>query len=132
MDCDILIPAALDNQLTIENAPRIKAQLILELANGPTTPEADGIFANRGITVIPDVLANAGGVTVSYFEWMQNKENSLWTEQRVREQLKKTMDDASNAVFLKSKTMHVSLREAAFLLGVERLAAATRMRESNP
>ncbi len=126
MDCDILILAALDNQLTVENAPRIKARVVLELANGPTTPEADAIFARRGITVIPDVLANAGGVTVSYFEWLQNKEGSTWAEQRVREQLKRTMDKASKALFEKSKTMHVSLREAAFLLGVERLAAAIR------
>ncbi len=124
-DCDILIPAALDNQLTAENAPRVKAKIVLELANGPTTPEADAIFAKRDIVVIPDVLANAGGVTVSYFEWLQNREGSTWTEERVRNELKKVMADATKAVWDEGRKLKMPMREAAFLLGVERLATAT-------
>lgn len=127
-DCDILIPAALDNQLTAENAPRVKARIILELANGPTTPDADRIFAERGITVIPDILANAGGVTVSYFEWLQNRDGSTWSEEKVREKLKVIMTNASESLETKAKERKVSLRDAAFLLGVERIVEAERTR----
>jgi glutamate dehydrogenase/leucine dehydrogenase len=123
-DCDILIPAALDNQLTAANASRVKAKIILELANGPTTPEADVIFAERTITVIPDVLANAGGVTVSYFEWLQNNDGTLWSKEKVHTELRTIMNAAADAVLEESKKTQVPLREAAFLLGVERLADA--------
>ncbi|TSC86130.1 MAG: glutamate dehydrogenase (NAD(P)+) [Parcubacteria group bacterium Gr01-1014_8] len=129
-DCDVLIPAALDNQLTVENAPRVKAKIILELANGPTTPEADVIFGQRDITVIPDVLTNAGGVTVSYFEWLQNREGSIWSEEKVREQLKEIMTKASGVLWKKSKELNVPLRDAAFLLGVERIVSAMRTRRA--
>lgn len=128
IDCDILIPAALDNQLTKENAPRVKAKLIMELANGPTTPEADAIFEKRGIKVIPDVLANSGGVAVSYFEWIQNREGYYWTESEVFQKLKPLMESASQAVWRMAKEKDSSLRDSAFLLGVARIAEALRAR----
>ncbi len=128
VDCDILIPAALDNQLTAENAPRVKAKIILEIANGPTTPEADAIFEKRRIKVIPDVLANSGGVAVSYFEWIQNREGYYWTEAEVFEKLKPLMTSASQAVWNGAEKRKISLRDSAFLLGVERIAAALRAR----
>jgi glutamate dehydrogenase/leucine dehydrogenase len=127
-DCDILIPAALDNQLTAENAPRVKAKIILELANGPTSPEADAIFERSGIKVIPDVLANSGGVAVSYFEWVQNRQGYYWTEDEVRERLKPLMVNASEAIAKTSMEKKVSLRDAAFLLGVQRITDALRAR----
>ncbi len=94
LDCDILIPAALENQITRENAHEIRASLIIELANGPTTPEADEILFSRGVAVIPDVLANAGGVTVSYFEQVQNNTNYYWSAEEVAEKLKLKMEKA--------------------------------------
>lgn len=124
VDCDVLVPAALDNQLTAENALRVKAKLIVELANGPTTPEADAIFAERGIVVVPDVLANAGGVTVSYFEWLQNREERTWTKEEVQEKLKPIMTAATEAVWKKSQELKMPMRDAAFVLGVERIAIA--------
>lgn len=124
VDCDVLVPAALDNQLTAENAPRVKAKLIVELANGPTTPEADAIFAERGITLVPDVLANAGGVTVSYFEWLQNREERTWTAEEVQEKLKPIMTAATESVWKKSQELKMPMRDAAFVLGVERIAKA--------
>ena len=123
-DCDILIPAALDNQLTEENASRVKAKIILELANGPTTPEADSVFDERGIPVIPDVLANAGGVTVSYFEWLQNREGRTWTKDEVQEKLLPIMTNATKAVIQMAAEKEIPLRDAAFLLGVRRIADA--------
>lgn len=128
VNCDILIPAALNNQLTKENAPRVKAKFVLEIANGPTTPEADAIFEKRGIKVIPDVLANSGGVAVSYFEWIQNREGYYWTEEEVFAKLKLLMDSASQAVWRMAKEKNSSLRDAAFLLGVARIAEALRAR----
>ena len=126
VDCDVLVPAALDNQLTAENAPRVKAKLIVELANGPTTPEADAIFAKRGVTVVPDVLANAGGVTVSYFEWLQNREERTWTAEEVQQKLEPIMIAATEAVWKKSQELKAPMRDAAFVLGVERIAKAMR------
>lgn len=128
MDCDILIPAALDNQLTKENAGAVKASLILELANGPTTPEADAVFDERGIHLVPDVLANAGGVTVSYFEWLQNREGSRWSETDVSERLKPIMISASQAVWNMARDKDVTMREAAFLVGIRRISDALHAR----
>ena len=128
MECDILIPAALDNQLTKENAGLVKASLILELANGPTTPEADAVFAERGIHLIPDVLANAGGVTVSYFEWLQNRSGSRWSETDVSERLKPIMVSAAQAVWNMARDKDVTMREAAFLVGIRRIAEALHAR----
>lgn len=122
--CDILIPAALGGVIDEKNAPFIEAEYILELANGPTTVEADAIFLKRGITVIPDVLANAGGVTVSYFEWLQNKEDAKWSEEKVQQKLKEVMLEAFKDISKLSEEKSVSLRSSAFILGVERILKA--------
>lgn len=127
-DCDVLIPAALDNQIHTDNADAVQAHVILELANGPTSPEGDEILTRRGITVIPDVLANAGGVTVSYFEWVQNRSHFYWKEHEVLEKLEPIMRGAFNDVWKKSKEANVSLREAAFALGVSRIVDAIKAR----
>ncbi len=127
-ECDVLIPAALDNQLRSDNAGNVQARIILELANGPTTPEADAIFEKNGIVVIPDVLANAGGVTVSYFEWVQNGMNFYWNEQEVLEKLKPIMQKAFTDVWMLGKEHGISLRDAAFIIGVKRICEAMRAR----
>jgi glutamate dehydrogenase/leucine dehydrogenase len=126
--CGILMPAALENQLTWENAPRVQAKVVVELANGPTTPEADEIFAKKGIVVVPDILANAGGVTVSYFEWAQNMRGETWTEDQVFERLRETMHAALGAVWEKKEALTCSLREAAFVIALERIETATKER----
>lgn len=127
-ECDILIPAALDNQITKENAGNIKAGIILELANGPTTPEADEILAQNNKVLVPDVLANAGGVTVSYFEWVQNRCGDRWTEEYVRERLKGVMVESYGKVKDLALLKHIDLRLAAFSLGVQRIVEAMRLR----
>lgn len=109
LPCDILIPAALENQLRRDNSPEVKARMILELANGPTTPEADEVFFERGIPVLPDILANAGGVTVSYYEWVQNNKNEQWDEDEVNAKLKRIMVRATNAVLDKRDEVNASL-----------------------
>lgn len=119
---DVLIPAALEDQITEKNAGKIKAKLILEMANGPTTPGADKILARRKITIIPDILANGGGVTVSFFEWYQNLHKQKWSLAKVDAKLKRQMQSATRAVFATAKKHHVLLRPAAFLLALERLA----------
>ena len=124
--CDVLIPAALENQLTHENALQIKARVILELANGPTTPEADDIFYGHGIQVIPDILANAGGVTVSTFEWEQNLKNEHWTEKEVNEKLFTIMSREALAVYHKATEFKTDLRRAAFIVALERLQDAMK------
>jgi glutamate dehydrogenase/leucine dehydrogenase len=123
VEADVLVPAALENQITKDNADRIKASFVIELANGPTIPDADNILGSMGITVIPDVLANAGGVTVSYFEWKQNLEDNYWSEDEVFAQLKPKMIDAYNLIKSRSKELNIDYRTAAFIVAVERIIA---------
>jgi len=132
IDCDVLIPSALENQITSENADRIKAKVVVEGANGPTTPEADSILEERGIVVIPDILANAGGVTVSYFEWVQGIQKYYWTEREVNIKLRDFMERASRTVLDLSIEKSISLRMAALMLAVERVAEATKTRGYYP
>ena len=123
LPCDLLVPAAFENVITENNAPKIKAKAILELANGPINPEADEILFQKGIPVIPDVLANSGGVTVSYFEWDQNLKNEKWTETEVFNKLKPMMEDAAQKIFEKAKENKTYLRMGAFILALERIQA---------
>jgi len=144
LPCDILIPAALENQLRADNAPDVKARMVVELANGPTTPEAEAVFFDRDIPVLPDILANAGGVTVSYYEWVQNNKNEQWEEEEVNGKLERIMTQATDSVLDKQAELNgsldeldvqrkahgrngrplepVSLRTAAFVVAVERVA----------
>ncbi len=124
LPCDVLVLSALENQVTAKNAAKVQAKVILELANGPTTPEADEILHERGVAVIPDILANAGGVTVSYFEMVQNQANFYWTAKEVQEKLMGIMIAAWQAVDDVSKKHHSTLREAAFIVALKRLEAA--------
>jgi glutamate dehydrogenase (NAD(P)+) len=130
--CDILIPAATEGQLTHVNAERIQTKLIVEAANGPTTPEADQIFQRRGIPVVPDILANAGGVTVSYFEWVQDRENFFWSERRVNEQLEEMMQTSIGHVLHEADTRTIPLRMAAYAVAIARVAHATELRGIYP
>ena len=122
MDVDILVPAALENVITKENAGNIKAKAVVELANGPTTPEADEILKEKGIVVVPDVLANAGGVTVSYFEWDQNVKGEHWSEEDVLIKLEKIMVDSFNEVWDTKEKYTIDMRTAAFVKAIERVA----------
>ncbi len=124
VECDVLIPAALENQITEENARDIKAKVILELANGPTTPEADSILFERGIPVIPDILANAGGVTVSTFEWEQNIKGEHWSESEVFEKLEHIMRFQAITIYEKARDLKTDLRRGAFVVALERIAKA--------
>jgi len=132
LPCDALVPAALENQLTARNASRVKARLIIEAANGPTTPDADHIFSDRGITVVPDILANAGGVTVSYFEWVQDLQRFFWAENEINDRLESIMTRAYRATHNKSEEQEVNLRMGAYLLAVSRVAEATELRGVYP
>ena len=132
LECDILVPAALGNQITAENAPRLKCRMLAEGANGPTEPEADEILVDKGIFVLPDILANAGGVTVSYFEWVQNLQELLWTEEEVSDRLHKIMTAAVADVMKISRERKVPMRTAAYILGVGRVAEATKLRGVYP
>jgi len=128
LKCDLLIPSALENQLTGENASRIQAKAVIEVANGPTTKDADAILHERGIPVVPDILANAGGVTVSYFEWVQDRAFYFWNAQQVDERLKEFMDEAFRRVWDTHKKERVDLRTAAYMVAVRRVAEAARAR----
>ncbi len=121
---DVLVPAALENVLTHENAGAVQARLIVELANGPTTIEADQLFADRGIVVIPDILANSGGVATSYFEWYQNMHNEIWSKKDVLEKLSKLMRDATDRVIDASKKHTTTLRNAAYIVAAESITQA--------
>ena len=124
LSCDVLVPAALENQLTESNATRVRARLVLELANGPTAPEADDILFARGIPVVPDILANAGGVIVSTFEWEQNLKKQHWSEKKVLEKLRAIMRREAATIAANAKKLKTDLRRAAFLLALERLEKA--------
>jgi glutamate dehydrogenase (NAD(P)+) len=132
LDCEILVPAALENQITQHNAPSIKAKIVAEAANGPTTPEADQILYDRGVFVIPDILCNAGGVTVSYFEWVQDMQSFFWTESRINESLHEIMDRAFEDVHHMSERHSVHMRTAAYMVAVARVAEATTLRGLYP
>jgi glutamate dehydrogenase (NAD(P)+) len=127
-ECDVLIPAALGNVLTAEVAAEVRAKFIMEGANGPTTPEANEIFHKRGITVVPDIFANAGGVIVSYFEWVQNIQQFRWTEERVNAELRSVMEEAYQEIKDIAKQSRCDLRTAAFQLAISRVARATALR----
>ena len=130
--CDILVPAALEKQLTSRNADRVKTKIIGEAANGPTEPEADAIFFDKGIFVIPDILANAGGVTVSYFEWVQNLQYLFWSEQEVNERLEGIMNRSFDEVMAIADKKKVNNRIAAYILAVDRVARTTMLRGFYP
>src|SRR5258708_9792585 len=132
LPCEILVPAALENQLTDRNATSIKARMVIEAANGPTTTEADRILNDRGITVVPDILANAGGVTVSYFEWVQDLQRFFWAEHEINDRLETIMTRAYRAVREKALQQETNLRMGAYLLAVARVAYATEIRGLYP
>jgi len=132
VDCDLLVPAAIGNQLTSRNARDVKAKLIVEGANGPTTPEADAIFRERDIFLVPDILANAGGVTVSYFEWVQDLQNLFWREATINARLKEVMVKSFNDVLQMSLKHKVHMRTAAYMVAVARVAEATLTRGIYP
>ncbi|MCL2375971.1 MAG: Glu/Leu/Phe/Val dehydrogenase [Defluviitaleaceae bacterium] len=128
LEADVLLPCALENAITVENAPKIKARLIGEGANGPVTPEADEILYKNGITVIPDILANAGGVTVSYFEWCQNLYGYYWSDEEVAQKEEAAMIEAFDAVYQVKEEYGVSLRAAAYLYSIKRIAHVMKLR----
>ena len=128
LEVDVLVLAALDGVIHADNAENIKAGMILELANGPVTPEADAILEAKNIDVIPDILANAGGVTVSYFEWVQNRSGDVWEEDYVISKLKKIMENAFADLLQVREEFQTSHRQAAFILGTERIVKAMELR----
>lgn len=132
LECDILVPSALEDQIDKANASDIKAKLIIEGANGPTTAEADEILFDKGVTVIPDVLANAGGVIVSYFEWVQGKQSFFWDEAVVNDKLQDLMTNAFGEVLSISQDEKVDMRTAAYMLAIRRIAQAITLRGIYP
>ncbi len=127
-DCEVLIPAALGGVLTRRNASEVRARIVIEGANGPISPEADEVFEKRGVLVVPDILANAGGVTVSYFEWVQNMQHLSWDEERVVAELEKIMKDAYERIAQISRSRKIPLRTAAYILAIGRVGKATVLR----
>ncbi|WP_026582173.1 Glu/Leu/Phe/Val family dehydrogenase [Bacillus sp. J33] len=128
LECDILVPAAVSNQITAANAHNIKASIVVEAANGPTTLEATKILSDRGILLVPDVLASSGGVTVSYFEWVQNNQGYYWTEEEVTEKLRKVLVQAFENVYQTSQQRKVNMRLAAYMVGARKMSEASRFR----
>ena len=128
LDAEILIPAALENQINADNVDAIKAKLIVEGANGPTTPDANKVLHDRGVFVVPDILANAGGVTVSYFEWVQDRHGYFWTEKEVNERLEAKMMQAYHVVLETAQKYNVDMRTAAYIVAIGRVATVTKMR----
>lgn len=128
LDCEVLIPAALENQVTEEIAPKVKATIIVEGANGPTTVEADRILERNGKTIVPDILANAGGVVVSYFEWVQNIQSLMWDEEEVNKNLEKIMIRAFNEVWDKKQEKNTTMRMGAYMVAVNRISKAKKIR----
>jgi glutamate dehydrogenase (NAD(P)+) len=128
LDVDILIPAALENQITVDNANDIKARILIEGANGPTTPGAHKILHDRGVFIVPDILANSSGVTTSYFEWVQDRYGYFWTEAEVNERLERKMCEAFDAVLQTSLKFNIDMRMAAYVVAINRVATVTRMR----
>lgn len=121
LSVDVLVPAALENAITEKNARDVKAKIILEMANGPTTLEADAILEERGAVIIPDILANAGGVIVSYFEWLQNKSSQKWRKEEVFHELKTKMESAADKVFFTSRGKRISMRDAAYVVALKNI-----------
>jgi glutamate dehydrogenase (NAD(P)+) len=128
VDCDILLPAALENAITLRNVGSVKAKIIAELANGPTTPGADRVLADEGVFLVPDILANAGGVTVSYYEWVQDLYSYFWSEGEINSRLEQTMRASFHSVYEKAQQFDTDMRTGAYILAVDRVAEATRMR----
>jgi glutamate dehydrogenase (NAD(P)+) len=128
VDCDILLPSALENAITLANVGQVKAKIIAELANGPTTPGADRVLDDGGVFLIPDILANAGGVTVSYYEWVQDQYSFFWSEKQINETLEGTMRAAFNSVYETAERYDTDMRTGAYILAVDRVAEATRVR----
>jgi glutamate dehydrogenase len=128
LDCDILVPAAVENQITAENAHNIKADIVVEAANGPTTMEATKILTKKGKLLVPDVIASAGGVTVSYFEWVQNNQGYYWTEEEIDKKLHETMIKSFNTIYNTAQTRKIDMRLAAYMVGVRKTAEASRFR----
>jgi glutamate dehydrogenase (NAD(P)+) len=128
LDVDVLIPAALENQITEDNAAAVRAKIVVEGANGPTTPAAHQMMHERGVFVVPDILANAGGVTASYFEWVQNRHGYYWSEAEVNSRLEAKMVEAFDAVVASSKKYNVDMRTAAYAVAIARVGNVTRLR----
>jgi glutamate dehydrogenase/leucine dehydrogenase len=128
LECEVLVPAALENQITLANAERIRARIVAEAANGPTTPDADRVLFQQGTMVLPDILANAGGVTVSYFEWVQDLQELFWDEEDVNRRLEKVMVRAFEDVYRTAQKHRVDMRTGAYILAIDRVATATRVR----